>query len=66
MAESSSGGLHQFYGVIIRDKCKTASHATLQAYKTVVQDLLKDHQGPDTTDLKGALAEIDKALASKK
>jgi hypothetical protein len=66
MAESHSSGLQQFYGVIVRDKCKTADHGTLQAYKTVVQDLLKDHKGADPTDLKGALAELDKALASKK
>jgi len=38
----------------IRDKCKSADVATLQAYKTVVHDLLKDYKGSDADDLKGA------------
>jgi hypothetical protein len=68
MSESSysgSGGIRQFYGVIIRDKCKTADANTLRAYKTVANDLLKDAKGSEVEELKSALAELDKALGSK-
>jgi hypothetical protein len=66
MADTYGSGPRPFYAVIIRDKCKTADHATLQAYKTVGHDLLKDHHGPDADELKKALGELDKTLAGKK
>jgi hypothetical protein len=61
-----SGPIRPLYGVIIRDKCKTADAATLKAYKIVAEDMLKDHQGPDAADLKESLKELDAAIAKKK
>jgi hypothetical protein len=66
MASQGSGGSRQLYGVILRDKCKTADADTLSAYKTVAEDLLKDLNGPDADDIKGAIKELDHAIASKK
>jgi hypothetical protein len=63
---ASSGTIRPLYGVIIRDKCKYADVNTLSAYKTVAEDLLKDHSGPDADDLREAVKELDKAIASKK
>ena len=60
------GGIRPLYGVIIRDKCKTADHATLRAYKIVAEDLLKDHKGADADDLRASLKDLDKALEGKK
>jgi hypothetical protein len=62
---TSSGTIRPFYGVVIHDKCKTADLPTLHAYKTVVEDLLKGG-GSDADDLKGALKELDAAIAAKK
>jgi hypothetical protein len=67
MAKSYSGGIRPLYGIIIRDKCKTADPPTLRAYKVVAQDLLKDAKAgdADADDLRKSVAEIDKALAGK-
>lgn len=65
MAQSYSGGIQPLYGVVIREKAKTADHRTLQAYKTVAEDMLKGASGPDADDLKASIAELDKALAKK-
>ena len=62
---ATSGTIRPLYGVVIHDKCKTADLPTLHAYKTVVEDLLKGG-GSDTDDLKGALKELDGAIAAKK
>jgi hypothetical protein len=64
MATSGSGTIVPLYGVIIRDKCKLTDLGTLNAYKTVGHDLLKDH--PDATDLADALKDLDKAIAKHK
>jgi hypothetical protein len=53
----------QLYGVVIRDRIKSADLATLQAYRTVTHDLLK---GSDDEELRGALADLEKAIATKK
>jgi hypothetical protein len=53
------------YGVVIRDKCKSSDVDTLKAYKTVAEDLLKDHAGDDAKDLQEAVKELDKVIASK-
>jgi hypothetical protein len=63
---ASSGTIRPLYGVIIRDKCKYADVKTLSAYKTVAEDLLKDHTGPDADDLRDTVKELDKTIASKK
>jgi hypothetical protein len=68
MAQYGSGGggvSRQLYGVMIRDKIKTADLATLQAYSKVGHDLAKGKDGHDG-DLDGALADLDKAIAAKK
>jgi uncharacterized protein DUF1843 len=62
---ASSGTIRPLYGVVIRDKCKSADVDTLKAYKTVAEDLLKDHDGADAKDLQEALKELDTAIASK-
>ncbi|MGA2289720.1 DUF1843 domain-containing protein [Bradyrhizobium sp.] len=59
---TSSGTIRPLYGVIIRDKCKSADLNTLMAYRTVAQDLLKDHQDKDLAD---AVKELDHAIAAK-
>jgi hypothetical protein len=60
MASSGSGTIRPLYGVIIRDKCKSADLETLKAYKVVGQDLLKDHKDKD---LEESLKDLDKAIA---
>jgi hypothetical protein len=67
MAQYGTGGNGngiQLYGVIMRDKIKSASLETLIAYRTVGQDLAKGKDGYDG-DLHGALADLDKAIAEK-
>jgi hypothetical protein len=63
---TQSGGIQPLYGVIIHDKCKTADVSTLQAYRTVANDLLNDASGPAADELKASLRELDKAIAAKK
>jgi hypothetical protein len=66
MTEYGSGGTasnRQLYGVILRDKIKTADLATLQAYHVVAKDLLQDG---DDSDLRAAVADLEKVLAAKK
>jgi hypothetical protein len=62
---ASSGTIQPLYGVIIRDKCKSADLDTLKAYRTVAYHLLKDHKGPDETDLAGAVKELEQVIAKK-
>jgi hypothetical protein len=62
---ASSGTIRPLYGVVIRDKCKSSDVDTLKAYKTVAEDLLKDHAGDDAKDLQEAVKELDKVIASK-
>lgn len=62
MSYSGSGTIRPLYGVIIRDKCKSADVDTLKAYKTVVQDLQKD-KGPDAEELASLSKELDHAIA---
>jgi hypothetical protein len=65
MAQYGGGGNGiLLYGVILRDKIKTADLATLQAYSKVGHDLAKGKDGHDG-DLHGALADLDKAIAAK-
>ncbi|WP_375414158.1 hypothetical protein [uncultured Bradyrhizobium sp.] len=61
MASSGSGTIRPLYGVIIRDKCKSTDLETLNAYKVVGHDMLKDHKDKDLED---ALKELDKAIAN--
>jgi hypothetical protein len=66
MAEyGGSGDIRLLYGVIIRDKCKSADLSTLQAYRTVANDLLKDSKGPSADDLRASLGDLEKAIKAK-
>jgi hypothetical protein len=68
MAQYGTGGNGNgilLYGVIMRDKIKSASLETLEAYSKVGHDLAKGTDGHDG-DLHGALADLDKAIAAKK
>ena len=60
---AQSGGIIPFYAHIVHDRCKTASKETLRAYKTVVEDILKDPKYKDAHDLKDALKACDQALS---
>ena len=62
---ATSGGIQPLYGVVIRDKCKTADLSTLQAYRTVANDLLKGASGPAADELKASVAELDQAIAAQ-
>ena len=62
---TTSGTIRPLYGVIIRDKCKSADLETLKAYKMVAMDLIKDHKGSDAKDLADAVKELDSAIAAK-
>lgn len=69
MAETYGGGSNGngilLYGVIIRDRIKTADLDTLQAYRTVAHDLLKSGDADDG-ELRAAAADLDKAIAEKR
>jgi hypothetical protein len=62
---AQSGGIRPFYGVIIKDKCKSASPDVLRAYQTVGQDLLNDPNSGYQNDpeLKEALDACKSALS---
>jgi hypothetical protein len=62
---ASSGTIRPLYGVVIRDKCKSADVDTLKAYKKVAEDLLKDYGGADAKDLADSVKDLDKAIAAK-
>jgi hypothetical protein len=67
MAQYGTGGNGNgilLYGVIMRDRIKSASLETLMAYRTVGQDLAKGKDGHDG-DLQGALADLEKAIEAK-
>ena len=61
---SYSGTIRPLYGVIIRDKCKTADLNTLKAYRAVAQDMANDN-GPDAKELGDSIKELDAAIAAK-
>lgn len=66
MAEyGGSGDNRLLYGVIIRDKIKSANLSTLLAYRTVAHDLLKGGHGGDDGELRASLGDLDKAIADK-
>ncbi len=68
MAQYDNGGngnIRQLYGATIRDKIKTASLETLQAYRIVANDLLKSNEGDDG-ELRASLGDLEKAIAAKK
>ena len=63
MADYGGGGdIRQLYGVIIRDKAKTADKETLMAYRIVVSDLMHNATGDAAKELEGALSDLEKAI----
>jgi hypothetical protein len=54
----------QLYGVILRDRIKSANLETLKAYKIVAHDLLKTGDADDG-QLRAAIGDLDKAIAAK-
>jgi len=61
MAEGS-GDIRQLYGVILRDKAKTADKETLMAYRHVASDLMNGASKEAAEDLQGALADLEAAI----
>jgi hypothetical protein len=57
-----SGDVRQLYGVILRDKAKTADKDTLMAYRVVVSDLMHGANEDAAKELQGALAELEAAI----
>jgi hypothetical protein len=55
----------QLYGVILRDRIKSADVGTLTAYRTVAHDLLHGASGPDADDLRAALRDLEGAIKAK-
>jgi hypothetical protein len=55
----------QLYGVIIRDKARSADLDTLLAYRTVARDLLAGAAGPEADDLRASLDELAQAITAK-
>jgi hypothetical protein len=66
MAEPGGRGVNmQPYGVMIREKSKSADLNTLQAYRIVAHDLLKGASGPGADDLRASLDDLEKAIKAK-
>jgi hypothetical protein len=65
MAVHGGGNGFLLYGMIIRDKIKSASLDTLLAYRTVANDLLKTGRDGDDGELRASLGDLDKAIAAK-
>jgi hypothetical protein len=65
MAVHGGGNGFLLYGVIIRDRIKSAGLDTLVAYRTVANDLLKDGGHGDDGELRASLGDLDKAIAAK-
>ena len=56
----------QLYGVVLRDRIKSADINTLTAYRTVAHDLLHGASGPDADDLRAALGDLEGAIKAKR
>lgn len=65
MAAHGGGNSFLLYGVIIRDKIKSASLDTLVAYRTVANGLLKTGGHGDDGELRASLGDLDKAITAK-
>jgi hypothetical protein len=54
------------YGVILRDKSKTADLDTLLAYRLVASDMMHTATGDAAKDLESGLADLEKAIQAKR
>jgi len=64
MAEGS-GDIRQLYGVILREKAKTADMETLKAYRLVATDMMHTSSKEIVKELEDALVDIEKAIQAK-
>ena len=64
MAEGS-GDIRQLYGVILRDKAKTADLETLKAYRLVATDMMHTASKEVAKELEEALVDVEKAIQAK-
>jgi hypothetical protein len=64
MAEGS-GDIRQLYGVILRDKAKTADIETLMAYRLVATDMMHTASKEVAKELEEALVDVEKAIQAK-
>jgi hypothetical protein len=60
-----SGDIRQLYGVILRDKAKTADLETLKAYRLVATDMMHTSSKEVVEELKEALVDVEKAIQAK-
>ena len=66
MADYGGGGdIRQLYGVILRDKAKTADLETLKAYRLVATDMMHTASKEIVEELKEALVDVEKAIQAK-
>ena len=62
MADYGGGGdIRQLYGVILRDKAKTADMETLKAYRIVASDLMHGASEEAAKDLDGSVGRSRKS-----
>jgi hypothetical protein len=54
------------YGVILRDKSKTADLDTLLPYRLVASDMMHTATGDAAKDLESGLADLEKAIQAKR
>jgi hypothetical protein len=66
MADYGGGGdIRQLYGVILRDKSKTADLETLKAYRLVATDMMHTASKEVAKELEEALVDVEKAIQAK-
>ena len=66
MADYGGGGdIRQLYGVILRDKTKTADLETLKAYRLVATDMMHTASKEVAKELEEALVDVEKAIQAK-
>jgi hypothetical protein len=66
MADYGGGGdIRQLYGVILRNKSKTADLETLKAYRLVATDMMHTASKEVAKELEEALVDVEKAIQAK-
>ena len=66
MADYGGGGdIRQLYGVLLRDKAKTADLETLKAYRLVATDMMHTASAEVAKELEEALVDVEKAIQAK-
>jgi hypothetical protein len=65
MTYGGGGDIRQLYGVILRDKAKTADLETLKAYRLVATDMMHTASKEVAKELEEALGDVEKAIQAK-